>query len=259
MPEDGDDARAALSAATGGPGKRAYVQHTFDAIAPRYDLINHLLSWNIDRLWRRRALSVLHWTVRPAGVYLDLCAGTLDVGATLCRDRRFHGIVIGADFAEGMLRAGRHKALDGRLAPVAADALDLPLRNESVDGVIIAFGIRNLVALDAGLREVVRVLRPGGRLVVLEFSVPTVVAVRAAYRVYFHRILPLLGRLISGHPTAYRYLPDSVSHFPTREALAEQMTRAGFAAVHWDILTFGIAALHVGEAAGPDELAMRIA
>ncbi|GAC1692534.1 MAG: bifunctional demethylmenaquinone methyltransferase/2-methoxy-6-polyprenyl-1,4-benzoquinol methylase UbiE [Gemmatimonadaceae bacterium] len=249
MPTDVDDAVAARAAAAGGAGKRAYVRRMFDAIAPRYDLLNHLLSWNIDRGWRRRALSALGWGSRPGGVYLDLCAGTLDVGATLCSDPAFAGLVVGVDFAEQMLRAGRHKAPPSRLAPVAADALELPLRDGSVDGVVIAFGIRNLESLDAGLAEVRRVLKPGRKMVVLEFSTPRLAAVRAGYRLYFHHVLPLVGRVVSGHPTAYRYLPESVSHFPTREALAARITNAGLERVRWETLTLGIAALHIGEGA----------
>ncbi|GJG85251.1 demethylmenaquinone methyltransferase [Gemmatimonadetes bacterium T265] len=244
------------SAAAGGREKRAYVQRIFSEIAPRYDLLNHLLSLNLDRGWRRRALAALAWTDRPEGVYLDLCAGTLDVGALLARQPGFRGLIVGADFAEPMLRAGAGKAprtgAPGTgapaLAPVAADAVALPLADESCDGAIVAFGIRNVAGLDAALAEVRRVLRPGASFVILEFTTPPNAVVRAAYHAYFRRVLPAVGGLVSGHRTAYRYLPESVAHFPPEAALADRMRAAGFAAVRWERLTLGVAAIHVGVA-----------
>jgi demethylmenaquinone methyltransferase/2-methoxy-6-polyprenyl-1,4-benzoquinol methylase len=238
-----DEARAA---AAGGAAKRAYVQRIFSEIAPRYDLLNHLLSFNIDKRWRARAIAALEWRARPDGVYVDLCAGTLDVSAQLSRQRGFTGTIVGADFAEPMLRAGSAKVAGTHAAPVVADALTLPLRDGSAAGAVVAFGIRNLADLDEGLREVARVLRPGGRFVILEFSTPRVPIVRTAYRLYFHRVLPAIGSLVSGHPTAYRYLPESVDSFPEAELLAQRMRRAGFSEVTWSALSFGIAALHVG-------------
>lgn len=237
-------------AAAGGSAKRAYVRDIFSAIAPRYDLLNRLLSLNVDRVWRRRALRALGWERRPEGVYLDLCAGTLDVGAMLTRRAGFRGLVVGADFAVPMLAAGAGKAPrrgPARLAPVGADALALPLADASCDGALVAFGIRNVADLDAALRETRRVLRPGARFVILEFTTPPNALVRAAYHAYFHRVLPALGRLVSGHPTAYAYLPRSVAHFPAEPELAERMRAAGFGAVRWERLTLGVAAIHVGE------------
>ena len=238
----------ARAAAAGGVEKRAYVRRIFSEIAPRYDLLNHLLSLNVDHLWRRRALGTLAWERDPSGVYVDLCAGTLDVGASLARRRSFAGLVVGADFAEPMLRAGIGKAPRSALAPVVADVLALPLADGMTSGAIVAFGVRNLADLDAGLRETRRTLRPGGRLVILEFSTPRAPLVRAVYQFYFRRILPVVGRLVSGHPTAYRYLPESVANFPDEAQLARRMERAGFRNVAWRPLTFGIAALHWGEA-----------
>ena len=241
----------ATSAAAGGREKRAYVQQIFSEIAPRYDLLNHVLSLNLDRGWRRRALAALAWTRRPSGVYLDLCAGTLDVGAMLTRETGFRGVVVGADFAEPMLRAGVGKAPAAgtpSLAPVAADAVALPLADGACDGAIVAFGIRNVAALEAALAEVRRVLRPEGRFVILEFTTPPNVLVRAAYHAYFRRVLPAVGRLVSGHRTAYRYLPASVAHFPAEPVLAERMRSAGFHDVRWERLAFGVAAIHVGVA-----------
>jgi demethylmenaquinone methyltransferase / 2-methoxy-6-polyprenyl-1,4-benzoquinol methylase len=229
-----------------GDGKRDYVQQMFSDIAPRYDLLNHLLSLNIDRAWREQALRSLAWTERPQGAYLDLCAGTLDVGAMLTRQSGFGGFVVGADFAVPMLQHGNGKAPRAVLSPVGADALMLPLADASMDGAIVAFGIRNVADLDAGLREVRRVLKPGARFVILEFSTPRSAFVRWGYHAYFHNVLPLIGRLVSGHRSAYRYLPMSVAQFPTGDELASRMRNAGFATVSWQALTLGIAAIHVG-------------
>lgn len=239
----GEDERAAA----GGAEKRDYVRHIFSEIAPRYDLLNHLLSFNIDKRWRRRALEVLRWDRAPGGRYVDLCAGTLDVGAELSRRPGFGGFIVGADFAEPMLRAGLGKAPEGTLRPVVADALQLPLRAGEAQGAIVAFGIRNVADLDAALREVHRVLAPGARFVILEFTTPRWRVVRWGYHLYFHHILPLIGGIISGHRTAYRYLPKSVAHFPDERALAARMEGAGFRAVGWRTLSLGIAAIHWGE------------
>jgi demethylmenaquinone methyltransferase/2-methoxy-6-polyprenyl-1,4-benzoquinol methylase len=240
------EATEARAAASGATGKRSYVQRMFSDIAPRYDLLNRLLSLGIDRIWRRVALARLGWERRPEGAYLDLCAGTLDVGAELTRRAGFRGHVVAADFAEPMLRAGVGKASPAVLQPVVADALGLPLASGSCDGAIVAFGIRNVADLDAALREVLRVLSPGSKFVILEFSTPRLAVVRALYLFYFHRILPLIGGAVSGHPTAYQYLPESVAHFPETGERARRMTAAGYGAVEYRILTFGIAAVHVG-------------
>ena len=245
MHETMEEQRAA-SAAAGGEEKGEYVQAVFEAIAPRYDLLNHLLSFNIDRRWRRRALEALGWRRVPDGRYLDLCAGTLDVGAQLSRQRGFRGFIVGADFALPMLQAGKGKASRDALAPVAADALRLPLPDASMDGATVAFGIRNVASLDGALAEVSRVLKPGARFVVLEFTTPRSFAVRHLYQLYFHRVLPWVGGLVSGHRTAYRYLPRSVANFPAEPELAQRMASAGFADVTWQSLSFGIAAVHVG-------------
>jgi len=243
--------RRAELAAEGGSEKRAYVRTVFEEIAPRYDLLNHLLSLNIDRMWRRRALRVLDWPRVPDGRYLDLCAGTLDVGAELTRQSGFRGFIVGADFAVPMLQAGLGKAPRDRLAPVGADAQLLPLRDDSMDGATVAFGIRNVASLDVALREVHRVLAPGAKFVILEFTTPSSAIVRTFYHFYFHHLLPLIGGLISGHHTAYRYLPRSVANFPGEKDLAARMTAAGFRDVRWESLSFGIAAIHVGHKASP--------
>lgn len=247
MTSTGLNAVEARAAASGGANKRAYVRRIFSEIAPRYDLLNHVLSLNIDRGWRRAALADLDWKRRPEGTYLDLCAGTLDVGAMLAHTPGFKGRIVGADFAEPMLRRGVGKADSSTLAPVTADALTLPLRDESMAGAIVAFGVRNLADLGDGFREVRRVLMPGARFVILEFSTPPSAIVRAGYRFYSHRVLPAIGRLVSGHPTAYQYLPESVDNFPTADKLADLLRSLGFHDVRWRHLTFGVAAIHVGE------------
>jgi demethylmenaquinone methyltransferase/2-methoxy-6-polyprenyl-1,4-benzoquinol methylase len=245
MPVTELESAEALEAAAGGGAKREYVQRIFSEIAPRYDLLNHLLSFNIDRRWRRIALATLGWERRPRGNYLDLCAGTLDVAAQLARQPGFDGRVVGADFAEPMLRAGMNKAAD-RVSPVTADALSLPFAPASVSGAIVAFGIRNVADLDAALREVLRVLEPGARFVILEFTTPRSAIVRALYHLYFHHLLPRIGAIISGHKTAYAYLPHSVANFPAEEELATRMRAAGFTDVEWRSLTMGVAAIHRG-------------
>lgn len=226
-------------------GKRTYVRDMFTAIAPRYDLLNHLLSLNIDRLWRRAAVRQLGWEHRPGGRYLDVCSGTMDLAATLARRPGFTGQVIAADFVRPMLSLGRHKA--PRTAPVTADTLELPFAASRFDGAMVGFGVRNLADLDAGLREVARVLKPGARFVVLEFTTPPRQPLRTLYFLYFRHILPRIGRMVSKHTTAYTYLPESVLAFPEPVALAERMTQAGFGAVRFERFRGGICACHVGE------------
>ncbi len=245
MPAAITEEAVSIAAAAGSREKRAYVRQIFSEIAPRYDLLNHLLSFNIDRMWRNRAIAVLDPSLE-GGVYLDLCAGTLDVSEQMTGWSRFKGRVLSADFAEPMLRAGRAKARQRPISPVTADALELPLADSTIDGAIVAFGIRNVASLDAGLNEVYRVLKPGKRFVILEFSTPRFAPVRWLYHLYFHQVLPLIGGMISGHRTAYSYLPRSVANFPVQEDLADRMRRAGFRDVSWKSLTFGIAAIHQG-------------
>jgi len=230
-----------------GDAKRSYVRDMFTAIAPRYDLLNHLLSLNVDRGWRRRAVARLAWERAPSGTFLDACAGTLDLAAELAAQPGFSGRVVGADFVVPMLRLGRGKDRD--LRPVGADTLRLPFMDGAFDGGTVGFGIRNLVDVDAGFRELRRVLKPGARLVVLDFTLPRASPLRALYLFYFRRVLPLIGRMVSKHTDAYTYLPDSVLQFPTPEALAERMHRAGFGQVEYERLTFGVAAVHWGTVA----------
>ena len=233
-----------VAAHSGGEAKRSYVRSMFTAIAPRYDFLNHLLSLNVDRSWRRAAVRRLGWERRPDGTYLDLCAGTLDLAATLARGPAFRGSVIGADFVIPMLARGRGKAT--RTRPVGADALALPFRDGRFDGAMVAFGVRNLADLDAGLKEAHRVLRPGARFVVLEFTTPRFAPLRALYQFYFRRVLPAIGRAVSKHRDAYSYLPESVNDFPDPDALAGRLARAGFSAVGYELLSGGICAVHHG-------------
>jgi demethylmenaquinone methyltransferase/2-methoxy-6-polyprenyl-1,4-benzoquinol methylase len=241
------DSATAGAAAAGGAEKRAYVKKIFSEIAPRYDLLNHVLSLNIDRRWRRKAIASLNIDRNPIGAYLDLCAGTLDVSAMLSTTHGFRGLVIGADFAEPMLAAGVDKVQRSKVAPVAADAVELPIGSGKLAGAIVAFGIRNVAGLDQALREAYRVLAPQGRLVILEFSTPRARILKSLYLYYFRHVLPLIGRVVSGHRTAYTYLPRSVASFPVEEELAKKMEAAGFARVSWSSLSFGVAAIHVGE------------
>jgi demethylmenaquinone methyltransferase / 2-methoxy-6-polyprenyl-1,4-benzoquinol methylase len=229
---------------TGGPGKRSYVQGMFRSIAPRYDLLNHLLSANLDRRWRRLAVNRLGWERSPEGTYLDLCAGTMDLAAELANRRGFEGRVIAADFAQEMLMRGRGKS--ARAVPCNADALELPFGDQSFDGATVGFGVRNLVDLDAGLREVARVLKPGARLVILEFTIPAWQPMRAIFLSYFQRVLPWVGRMISKHRDAYSYLPASVLEFPEPPALAARMEQAGFGEVAYSTLFGGVCAIHHG-------------
>ena len=245
-PGSDHESQRVADAAAGASGKRDYVRSVFEEIAPTYDLLNHLLSLNIDRRWRRRAIASLGWERDPGGTYLDLCAGTMDVSAALIATDGFTGRVVSADFAEPMLRAGRGKTPPHAAVPVVADALRLPLGDGTIAGALIAFGARNLASLEAGLREARRILAPGTRLVVLEFTTPKSALVRAAYHAYFHHVLPTLGGMISGHRSAYQYLPQSVAHFPDEEELGAMMRATGFRDVAYQSLTFGIAAIHVG-------------
>ena len=198
----------------------------------------------MDRRWRRAAVARLDWEARQDGVYLDLCAGTLDLAVTLARAPGFRGTVIGADFVVPMLALGRGKTMHAR--PVGADALELPFADAAFDGAMVAFGIRNLADLDAGLREAARVLKPGARFVVLEFTTPRAALLRALYFFYFRRVLPALGRAVSKHRDAYTYLPESVLDFPEPEALAARFRAAGFRDVRFERLTGGICAVHYG-------------
>lgn len=229
-----------------GSDRERQVRRIFSEIAPRYDLLNHVLSLNVDRRWRRRAVDLLGWTRAPRGTYLDACAGTYDLALELAGREGFDGTVVASDFAAPMLREGADKLEGAPVRPVCGDSLRLPFPDGTFQGATVGFGVRNLADLGRGLRELHRVLAPGGRLVVLEFTIPPNPVVRSLYMLYFTRILPLVGRIVSGHPWAYTYLPESVKGFPGPEGLEEMMSEAGFTGTGHRLLTLGIAALHWG-------------
>lgn len=231
---------------TQGHDREVQVRHIFSEIAPRYDLLNRLLSAGVDRSWRARAVDRLGWEAHPAGTYLDACAGTFDLSVELADREAFAGAVVASDFARPMLVEGREKLRGRPVVPVCGDALRLPFPDGSFHGAMVAFGVRNLADLETGLGELCRVLRPGGRLVILEFTLPPNPVIRAGYLFYFTRILPLVGRIVSGHPWAYSYLPASVREFPGPPELGRMMETVGFQRAEWELLTLGIAAIHVG-------------
>jgi demethylmenaquinone methyltransferase/2-methoxy-6-polyprenyl-1,4-benzoquinol methylase len=217
----------------------------FDAVAPRYDLLNRLLSLGIDRRWRKRAVGQL--PLEEGGLMLDAASGTCDVALEIIRQAPGALRVVAADLSEEMLRQGRIKLLSGspagRISLVGAACESLPLSDRRFNGAIIAFGIRNVADRPAALKELFRVLRPGGKLVVLEFSEPPNPAFRLVYHVYFHRLLPLVGALFS-QPDAYRYLPASVQEFPPRREFEAELRAAGFVRITHRDLSFGIVTLY---------------
>lgn len=223
----------------------------FAAIAPRYDFANHLLSFNIDRHWRRRLMGRLSPVLkRPDAKILDLCCGTGDVLLDLQGEAVVP--VLGADFCHPMLLTAQtkaaHKGSKARL--FEADALALPIADHVLDAISIAFGFRNLANYEAGLREAHRVLKPGGMLAILEFSHPQGPIMKRAYGFYSRVMLPAIGSLISGAPGAYAYLPESIRKFPRAAELRSMMNSAGFVETRFELLTGGIAAVHTGLAAG---------
>lgn len=224
----------------------AWVRGMFGRIAGRYDLANHLLSGNLDRLWRRRTVRrVRHILQRPDARVLDICCGTGDLMIALTNAGR--ATVLGSDFCHPMLVGARTKSAGARL--FEADALQLPIRDASLDLITVAFGFRNLTNYEAGLREMRRVLRPGGMAAILEFSQPRGALFSTVYYFYSRRILPWIGGMLTGSRDAYQYLPESIRKFPEADELAEAMQAAGFAEVRYENLTGGAVALHLGTVA----------
>ncbi len=229
-------------------GKKQEVQAMFDTIAPRYDLLNRVLSFGIDKWWRRQAIGLLK-ADRPRRI-LDVATGTADLALqamTLEPDK-----VVGVDIAEEMLSIGREKiaeqGLSERITLQTGDAERLPFSDNQFDAVLVAFGVRNFEDLKKGLAEMRRVLRPGGSLVVLEFSQPTGFPVKQAYGFYSRYILPRVGGTLSGDSGAYKYLPDSIQAFPAGTAFLDVMSETGYDDPQWRPLTFGIASLYKGQA-----------
>jgi demethylmenaquinone methyltransferase/2-methoxy-6-polyprenyl-1,4-benzoquinol methylase len=224
----------------------ARIAGMFDAIAARYDLLNSVLSGGLDRYWRNRAIRSLGLTGRER--LLDVCTGTADIALAGARARRGAARVIGVDFAAAMLAHGvsklRGQALTDRVDLVRGDAMRLPVADQSVDAATIAFGIRNVQQPEVACGELWRVLRPGGRLAILEFGLPVVPALRPLYLCYFNHVLPRIGRAVSRHSMAYDYLPQSVGSFPWGEAFASILRGAGFSQVAARPLSFGIVYLY---------------
>ncbi len=218
-----------------------WVRTMFEGVAPRYDLLNHLLSFNIDKHWRKRTVKTVRDVLRrPDARVLDICCGTGDLMIAMqaeCATK-----VLGSDFCHPMLTVANQKS---RSAPLfESDALSLPIADASLDLITVAFGLRNFADYRKGLREMKRVLKPGGTAAILEFTQPPNAAFRAFYNFYSLNILPVLGSAISGSKDAYSYLPESVKKFPDAPTLARVMEEEGYSTVKYDYMTFGIVALH---------------
>jgi demethylmenaquinone methyltransferase/2-methoxy-6-polyprenyl-1,4-benzoquinol methylase len=224
------------------------VREMFTSIAPRYDLLNHVLSFNVDRWWWwKTARSFSSILKRPDARVLDLCCGTGDMAFALRRRAGKSGAkILGVDFSHAMLQRADHKSQGKSLRWVEADALSLPFPNEQFDLITAAFGFRNLANYDLGLREILRLLRPNGECGILDFGEPRGL-IGNFYRIYFKRVLPAIGTLISGVRGPYAYLPASVERFPSPEEMLGRMRRVGFREASWTPYTFGIAGLYRGK------------
>jgi demethylmenaquinone methyltransferase/2-methoxy-6-polyprenyl-1,4-benzoquinol methylase len=231
---------------TGAPGRlpAPEVQAMFDRIAPRYDLLNRVMTAGLDRRWREAAAAAAD--VAAGESALDVCTGTGDLAFALSGRVTPRGRVVGADFAENMLERARLKAAERRddVTFVKADALALPFADGEFDAATVAFGIRNVADLDAGIAEMARVVRPGGRVVILEITTPR--HLRRFYQLWFDRVVPLLGKLLGRDGAAYGYLPASVKRFPEPPQLAAAMAGGGLEDVRWQLFAGGIIALHYG-------------
>lgn len=230
------------------PARRRWVREAFHSIAHRYDLLNTLLSGGVHLRWKRAAVEAAG--LRSGGLGLDVCCGTGDLLARMAHTVGDRGRAVGVDFAVGMLDAAKRRAQAkglSRVTLVCSDAEALPFREGATDAVTIAFGLRNVAHPEQALGEFYRVLKPGGRLVILEFGRPRARLVRAFYDLYSRTIIPRLGGWLSGRRDAYQYLHDSIRAWPDPESLSAMIRAAGFAAVDYRLLTGGIAVLHVGE------------
>jgi demethylmenaquinone methyltransferase/2-methoxy-6-polyprenyl-1,4-benzoquinol methylase len=223
------------------------VREMFTAIAPRYDLLNHLLSFNVDRYWWwQTARHFRHILERPSARVLDLCCGTADLARALRKRARSDRPIVGIDFSHAMLVRAAEKTSHGNIRLAEADALRLPFSDGTFDLVTSAFGFRNLANYDAGLKEMYRVLGVGGEVGILDFGEPGGVMGKL-YRVYFEHVLPRVGTLISGVKGPYAYLPASVERFPSPDEMMERIQQAGFREVSWRPFTFGVAGLFSGK------------
>ncbi len=224
------------------------IQQMFGAIAPRYDFLNRLLSFGIDRRWRKKAVRLLKY--REGSRILDVATGTGDVALEIARSTPSSVKITGADFCREMVELGEQKVAEspyvGRIDFKVAPCEDLPFAADTFDSITIAFGIRNVVDRKLGLAEMWRVLKPGGRMIILEFSTPRSLLFRQIYYFYFRRLLPVVGGLFSRY-NAYKYLPDSVLEFPSHEEFSRLISEAGFRNIHLKELTFGIATIYIGE------------
>ena len=233
--------------ATSDQDAAANVQQMFDIIAPKYDLLNHILSVGIDRWWWSRAARTFRAILeRPEAVALDLCCGTGDMTLALLKHRpgsSFDAPILAVDFSHQMLSRGAEKFSPHNIIPIEADALHLPIASNSIDLVTSAFGFRNLSNYEAGLAELHRILRPGGQIGILDFNQPTGLT-GSLYNLYFKQILPRFGGLVSGDPAAYTYLPESVARFPRPARMIELIVSAGFTNSTWTSYTFGTAGLY---------------
>ena len=224
------------------------IRAMFNAVAPRYDLLNRLLSLGIDRHWRKVAVREFEQVENKK--YLDMATGTADVALEFAKIHSKTSQIIGIDFSFSMLKLGRQKILTNsfskriKLVPGAAE--NIPLKDHTFDGAITAFGVRNFLDAQKGLKEIYRILKPNGKIVVLEFSFPKNGFLNKIYRFYFEKILPFLGRIISGHKNAYSYLPASVISFPQGEAFNELLECSGFKSVSMKSMTFGIVTIYTG-------------
>jgi len=239
---------AAPHAATDQQSSARAVREMFTSIAPRYDLLNHVLSFNIDRLWWRRTARVFAPILsQPEALVLDLCCGTGDMTFALLRQAgKSPPTILGADFSHAMLQRASGKSASPSVRWIEADALCLPFPDQYFDLVTSAFGFRNLANYDAGLREIARVLRPGGECGILDFAEPQG-AMGGLYRIYFKNLLPAIGTIVSGVKGPYAYLPASVERFPQPGEMVQRMEQTGFRGASWTPYTFGIAGLYRGK------------
>lgn len=227
--------------------KKEKIKKLFDNIAPDYDKLNHILSLNIDKGWRRKAVREIVDCDHPLSV-LDVACGTGDFTIEIARRAADGSSVTGIDLSEGMMEVGRRKILSSRVSAVLeyGDCEALAYEDNTFDRISVGFGVRNFEHLSVGLREMCRVLKPGGKLVILELSVPSNAFIRWCYKLYFLNILPAIGGMVSGNRSAYEYLPASVLHFPSPDKFIPMMREAGFAEVRHKAFTFGICRMYVG-------------